>query len=518
MIPLKYLKLVLLGCLLISAGEIQAKETFASAVKALKAHHFADRRGAATYLGNLKDRRAVVYLVDALADKDNSVVKDVIEALIKINDPRAIEPITKILFIDDFTTAEMAAAALGHFKSPKSVKPLLDILGASSDEDFYDYTQAAAADALGEIGDVNAEAALIKALNYTQKVKYAATRALGHINGPKSQDALFKVFKESKDPYLKKLALHSLEEIGFTFNNKQDIAQYLFLSHEYNKLTSILGEEGAINFLLEESKDNLSFESKNGLVNTLAEVGGSKIVNKLIDYIQLTSTEVESRNIIIRTLGKIKDPRATLILTSFLEDDKSELANGQVVFAALGEIGDPRAVAPLLRYIDKRSLDHVDIDTLSNYKDAQSIKTITGKLNDYLRNWKHNKDVANILRELKWKPTTRNEKVHFWLANRDSEMLKQNWGMTKAVLLSDIDTNNYIAIENSLYGFIGIGKSEIIDTLVKKISKQGSKELAEAYINCGKSELVSAGEEWAKVHGYSINTGNGFSSGGWGEM
>jgi hypothetical protein len=99
---------------------------------------------------------------------------------------------------------------------------------------------------------------------------------------------------------------------------------------------------------------------------------------------------------------------------------------------------------------------------------------------------------------------------------RDKDALIMMWEQTKSVLLEDVISSEYRAIENALYAFIAMGKQEIIPTLINTLNSTGNKTMSEAYLNCGNKELDSAAREWVKKHGYSIISGAGASPVGWG--
>jgi len=74
----------------------------------------------------------------------------------------------------------------------------------------------------------------------------------------------------------------------------------------------------------------------------------------------------------------------------------------------------------------------------------------------------------------------------------------------------------YEAIENALYAFIDIGRAEIIPELVGTLNSAGDKTMAEAYLNCGNTELSNAAGAWATRHGYQILPGLVSAPVGWG--
>jgi pyruvate/2-oxoacid:ferredoxin oxidoreductase alpha subunit len=48
--------------------------------------------------------------------------------------------------------------------------------------------------------------------------------------------------------------------------------------------------------------------------------------------------------------------------------------------------------------------------------------------------------------------------------------------------MKNLKSNEYKFIENALYAFICIGKSEIIQELIDTLNREGTKTMAEAYL------------------------------------
>lgn len=96
-------------------------------------------------LGNLGERDAVPDLLEALGDPDLNVKHAVAEALGKIKDPRAVEPLMEILQSDMWLQfpAAVALGELGDSRAIPALLPLLDVPGAN----------VPAIQALGKIGD-----------------------------------------------------------------------------------------------------------------------------------------------------------------------------------------------------------------------------------------------------------------------------------------------------------------------------------------------------------------------------
>ena len=133
------------------------------------------RRDAADALGKIDDERAVEPLIKALSNDDWNVRLYAAAALGEIGDARAVEPLIKAL--EGGNSA--AAVALGRMGTGRAVRPLIKAL---KDDDWG--VQRYTARALGEIGDACAVESLIEALGgeneYVREAAKEALRKLGH--------------------------------------------------------------------------------------------------------------------------------------------------------------------------------------------------------------------------------------------------------------------------------------------------------------------------------------------------
>ena len=142
-------------------GKIDDKRAVEPLIKTLEdKEEYRYRDSAAEVLGNIGDKRAVEPLIKALEDKvDWDVRKNAASALGEIGDKRAVEPLIKALEDSDYDVRGSAAEALGKIGDKRAVEPLIKAL-----EDKNHYVRRYTAIALGKIGDKRAVESLIKAL------------------------------------------------------------------------------------------------------------------------------------------------------------------------------------------------------------------------------------------------------------------------------------------------------------------------------------------------------------------
>src|SRR5579862_7868657 len=97
-------------------------------VRALAAPNWRVRRNAVEALGKIEDARAVEPLIGALRDTDEDVQQEAEAALGKIGAP-AVEPLIGALSDRDRHVRERAAGALGEIGDARAVEPLIRALG-----------------------------------------------------------------------------------------------------------------------------------------------------------------------------------------------------------------------------------------------------------------------------------------------------------------------------------------------------------------------------------------------------
>ncbi len=117
-------------------------------------------------------------LIDALTYNDNNVRRSAANALGKLGDPRAVEPLIAVLD-DQPLVREVTAKALGKIGDPRAVDALVQVL-----KDDKKSIRETAAKALGEIGDKRAVGPLIDTLQHVgQPTDWFVATALGTLTG-----------------------------------------------------------------------------------------------------------------------------------------------------------------------------------------------------------------------------------------------------------------------------------------------------------------------------------------------
>ena len=136
------------------------------------------RQMAAILLGSLRDAGDTERLITALRDEEKSVRQSAMEGLAATGAP-AVPRLTAALQDDDWIVRYRAAEALGRIGDVRAVEPLISALG-----DGKDHVRHMAAKGLGMLCDPSAAGPLEALLSDSNEyVRQSAAMALGRIGG-----------------------------------------------------------------------------------------------------------------------------------------------------------------------------------------------------------------------------------------------------------------------------------------------------------------------------------------------
>ncbi len=412
-------------------------------------------------------------LIAALKSPDLDVCKGAAVALGKMKEKSALEALIPLLKNEDTEVRALAAEALGKIGSTLAVEPLIEML-----KDQSNGVRKKAIVALGRINDSGAMQPLISLLTDEDSLVRATVAEVVGNSGDKR--AVKPLLKSLKDPDAD-VRHASVEALG-KINDPESIP-YL--------VATLLDKDSRVRKKGAQYLDKSGWKPGNTNEMILHCIAGQdwgkclKYGKESVDFL-LTVLDDEDDDIriqAIKTLGKIKDVRAVEPLISIIKEEEKSIR--KAVVEALGDIGDKSAIPALV---------------------------------SSLRDWEVGPYAADSLKRLDWIPVSMEEKVHYWVARRWKKTLLSVWEQTKKVLLADVKSEEYPVIENALYGFIGLGQSEIITVLIETLKEEGTKTMAEAYLNCGHETLDKAAREWAQEHGYFIMWGGGYCPITWGGL
>lgn len=175
---------------------------------------------------------------------------------------------------------QTAALIIGlNFKDRKAVEPLIELLST----DPYLYARAAAARALGRIGDLRALEPLIAALDdENADVRSSAAGALGDIGHPKTIEPLILLLGD--DSHLaRELAAEALRKFGGKGRLFADLFYPNLDDFEINKRNPELADHVGILIRLLKAKSKRTRDRACWILDGLCEMGNPKVADDLVD-------------------------------------------------------------------------------------------------------------------------------------------------------------------------------------------------------------------------------------------
>jgi HEAT repeat protein len=533
-------------------------------IKALNDKNPYVRKGAIKALGEIRDGKALHSIKILLKDENYSVRNEAAVALLKLN----WKPITneeQVLYLiaknNWNSIVKMGSTA---------IEPLIAAIN-----DNNETVRKSALGVLCMIGNSSIEP-LIKTLSdNNESVRKSVEEVLVKIGIPAIEQLILALsdnnesIRKSVEEVLVKIGAPAIEQLILALNDKNESIKI--------SVVEILGEIDSPQVLkplidaLKVENDDVRLE----IVKFLGNIGGTNVIEPLIEAlhdkdsrIRLESViilnKIRSSNVIepllvmlndkndqvkieaIKALDDREDPRVIEPLIALLKDKNDNIRLETV--KVLGDIGGTRIQAVLTKTLKDKNID-VRLETqkvLDEINATQELKLFIAALNDsdeavrisaakklcdkirdyrdrkliplmvpYLRDWYSGKYVAEALEKHGWKPKSLDDKIHFWVAMRDRNKINQDWQQVKDILLKDVESNNYLVIENSLYTFIGLGKQQELKYLIDILNEKGTKIMAEAYLHCGKKELREAALDWVYKHGFYVAPSGGRSPVSW---
>jgi len=318
------------------------------------------RESAADALGRIVNEKAIEPLIRALTtDKEIDVRRSAAFALGRIGNERAIESLITALTTDkEVSVRRGAASVLGRIGSEKAIEPLIKVLTTDKEIDV----RRSAAFALGSIGNEKAIGSLITVLTTDKEidVRKSAAFALGSIGNEKAIESLITVLTIDKEIDVRKSAAYALGRIGseraiepliiaLTTGKESDVrwsAAYVL---------GIMGSERAIEPLITALTTGKGIDVRVSAAEALGSIGSERGIEPLIATLA-TDKESYVRVSAAEALGSIGSERAIEPLIKVLATDKESDVRRSAAFA-LGSIGSEKAIELLVTALaaDKES-------------------------------------------------------------------------------------------------------------------------------------------------------------------
>jgi HEAT repeat protein len=359
-------------------------------------------------LGELRDTRAMDFLIGNLGSNYEEVRREARLALVKIGKP-AIKPLIRELDEkwDNWRLREEAARIFGEIQDIRAIESLIGFLG---DEGVTIRKEAVLA--LKKFGEAAIEPiiqalsdeyvrdniievltkmrepaikSLIRALkDEDPNIRVGAVLVLREMRAKEAIEPLMRLLQDNVE-FLRSEVAYTLDILGWKPKNDAEKAYYLIANEDWDEIGE-LGEDAVepLNWAFQDEDDYIRHDA----AFALGKRGDLKAIEYLIK--ELKHRRIDFRNKAAEALGEIGNIRA---VEPLIEALKSENKDDQLYAAeALGKIGDIRALGPLLEALR-------DINSRARFS------------------------VANALDKLGWKPENEKEKIYYLIAKGDWDEL-----------------------------------------------------------------------------------------------
>jgi len=299
--------------------------------------------------GREADERVLNGLLIALGDADRSVRLAAAQGLGGLEDPRAVEALSRALVSDDnVEVRRMAAWALGEIEDARAVPALSQALRSDKDDEV----RKTAAWALGEIESATAVEALGAALkDSSPEVRKTAVWALGEIESPNAVPHLL--------PFLRD-------------ENAEIRAQAAWALGEIESAQAVEG----LSTVISDREPKV----REMAVWALGEIENAAAVPALSKAI--TDENVGVRRKAAWALGELDLSEAPAGLIKATTDEDREVRKAAA--HALGEIGDPAAVPALttLARGQDNAVRYIAINALAEIDEGAAVEVLVELLKD----------------------------------------------------------------------------------------------------------------------------------------
>ncbi|MFH0924499.1 MAG: HEAT repeat domain-containing protein [bacterium] len=372
----------------------------------------------ADILGNLGDKLSVLPLIKSLYDEDQNVQQSVINSLGFLKDPIAVNSLMNIFS----TTKEgwikfSIAQALAKIGDKRAIEPLLNNL--SSDDELVVY---GIIEALGTLGDISVVPSLSEKLLSSQPpLSGLIIKTLVEISEKTNSNIFIKIDKDTFTKYLvlaledgdqevRDTAIRGLIKYPIQKAAKPLVKILKGIAEDDEEkrllLAQAIEKTDDIKIITEMLNDEKKIASLACLI--IGRAGIKEAIPHLSDLLE-SSDNIELRREAISAISSIKDSNSVDLFISYLDDRDGHVR--RTAANALGLLKNKKALASLFNLLKREPYGDVIDQTL------HSITTISGK--------KVIQDLINLLKDKK--PLLRE------LATIESGNLKDNESIDKVI-------------------------------------------------------------------------------------
>jgi HEAT repeat protein len=333
----------------------------------------------------------------------------------KLKARKNVRRLLKALDDPDYQVSAAAAEALGEIGDARAVWPLIAVLRVDKWYMGIQVKRKAVAKALGEIGDPNAVKPLIEALLGLDisEIKPTVAEALGKIGDPRAVWPLIATVG-TKNRELHKAATGALRKTGVpdveTLINALSV-QNLDVRIGSAELLGLIGDPRAVKPLITSLKDENS-RVREAATGALGNISSPESVTSLIAT--LKDEEMDVRKAAATALGKLSDLQSAEHLIAALSDQEGEVRKAAA--KALGNLGDPRFVPPLIAALRDEYVENVRWTYSSALAEigAPAVEPLFKALRD--KNSRVREGVVRALDHIELKSTDEELSIWFYIA------------------------------------------------------------------------------------------------------
>jgi HEAT repeat protein len=359
--------------------KLKENQNIEGLLKALSNKKYADVRWkSAKALGQIRDKRAVESLIEALSDDHEYVRKCSTEALGEIGDDRALDKLVAALNDEDVEIRTSAANALGKIGNKRAIEKLIASL---KDKDTN--VQINAANALGKIGDHRAIKPLVDILHHQNQVvrenSSNALEKLGWQPANKLEEALKWIANRQWDMCIE-IGASAVEPLISVLKDKDAGVRKSAVG-----VLGKIGDVNAIEALISAFTDHNEIVRRSA-VDALAKIGGDLAIKELITA-QKSNNEQTRRNAVY-TLNTIGEDQASEALIEILKDHRKEVKIE--VVSEIARLG-LRKVKILVELVNKLAddIEEVRLGTANTFWKLKNVGFAIRSLRDEYLNQVH---------------------------------------------------------------------------------------------------------------------------------
>ena len=349
-------------------------------------------------------------LIQALKDENYQVKINTIQALGRLKNPKAIEPLEQVEKGDDIVIHRLVSGALRELNEIKAMRPVVRELFEDLLKDDMKVRESAI-NSLATVEDKNPveheriKKVMLRALEdkyktLEKKTRVCVNRALGDYDDIEVVRSLVKELK-NQDEEVKVTVTDSLRQIKdkliHDFSDKVlEDKEFAIISLYMIRQSNIFEPKEIMELLISsiyDSERNVMYAT----LGVLREIGDRRVVETLIK--SLNDTDIKIKLTTIEALGQLKDHLAVDPLILVLkEEDKNVRMIG---IKALEQFPDMKVIETIIELLkdEDKEVRITAAQTLGHFKDTRAVEPLIEALNDEY--WDVKVAVAYALGEIK---------------------------------------------------------------------------------------------------------------------